>query len=87
MPGLPKIPITHGATIRNSAVRAVSPSSISQKRLEATRQARLRSPFSIRSLNTGTNADESAASATRARIRFGIWNATVNALIFPDAPK
>jgi len=79
--------ITHGATRTKSAVSAVSPRSISQKRLEATRQARLRSPFSSSSLNTGTNADESAASATRARTRFGIWNATVNALIRPAAPK
>ena len=70
-----------------SAESAVSPSSISQKRVEATRQARRRSPFSISSLNTGTNAEESAASATSARIRFGIWNAIVNALIFPAAPK
>ena len=34
-------------------------------------------------MKTGTNADESAASATSARTRFGSWNATVNALIFP----
>ena len=70
-----------------SASGAVSPSSISQKRLDATRHARLRSPFSSSSLKTGTNAEESAASATSARIRFGIWNATVNALIGPAAPK
>ena len=70
-----------------SALSAVRPSSISQKRLEATRQARLRSPFSISSLKTGTKADESAASARRARTRFGNWKATVNALIFPAAPK
>ena len=81
------MPITHGATSTKSAVTAVSPSSISQKRLEATRQARFRSPRSIRSLKTGTNADESAASATSARTRFGTWNATVNALIRPAAPK
>ena len=55
--------------------------------LDATRQARRRSPFSSRSLKTGTKADERAASATSARIRFGIWNATVNALIGPAAPK
>ncbi len=71
----------------NSAVRPPSPSSISQRRLEATRQARFRSPFSRSSLKTGTNADESAASATRARMRFGSWNATVKELIFPAAPK
>ena len=52
----------------NSAVSPPSPSSISQKRLDATRQARFRSPFSSSSLKTGTNADESAASATSARI-------------------
>ena len=72
-PGSPNMPITHGATRMKSAVSAVSPSSISQKRLEATRQARRRSPFSISSLKTGTNADESAASATSARTRFGNW--------------
>ena len=56
-----------------NALSAVSPSSISQKRLEATRQARFRSPFSISSLKTGTNAEESAASARSARTRFGNW--------------
>jgi hypothetical protein len=40
-----------------------------------------------RSTKTGTNADESAASATSARTRFGIWKAIVKALIFPAAPK
>ena len=85
--GLPNRSITHGATRMKSAESAVSPSSISQKRLDATRHARRRSPFSSRSLNTGTNADDSAASATSARIRFGTWNATVNALIRPAAPK
>ncbi len=55
--------------------------------MEATRHARARSPFSSSSLNTGTNAPERAASATRTRIRFGIWNATVNALIGPLEPK
>jgi hypothetical protein len=55
--------------------------------LDATRHARARSPFSSSSLKTGTKAPESAASPTRTRIRFGIWNATVNALIGPRAPK
>ena len=58
-----------------------------QNRLEATRQARCLSPFSSRSVKTGTNAELSAASATSDRIRFGIWNAIVKALIAPDAPK
>ncbi len=69
------------------AVKAPRPSSISQKSVEATRQARLRSPFSSSSLKTGTNADERAASATSERTRFGTWNATVNALTLPAAPK
>jgi len=38
-------------------------------------------------VKTGTNADDRAASATSARIRFGTWKATVNALILPAAPK
>ena len=70
-----------------SAVRPPSTRRTSQKIVEATRQARFRSPFSSRSLKTGTNAPERAASASRARTRFGIWNATVNALIFPLMPK
>jgi hypothetical protein len=56
--------------------------------VEATRHARCRSPFSSNSENTGTNAAESAASAASARIRFGTWKATVNALIpGPSTPK
>jgi len=70
-----------------SAVSPPRPSSISQKRVDATRQARLRSPFSNSSLKTGTKAEESAASATSARTRFGTWKATVKALIRPAAPK
>ena len=59
----------------------------SQKIVEATRQARTRSPFSRSSLKTGTKAPESAVSATSARTRLGIWNATVKALIRPAAPN
>ena len=79
--------MTSGAIRMKIAESAPRPSSISQKSVEATRHARFRSPFSSSSLNTGTNADESAASATSARTRFGIWNAIVNALIRPAAPK
>ena len=39
------------------------------------------------SLKTGTNALESAESATSARIRFGIWNASVKAEAAPVVPK
>jgi hypothetical protein len=42
---------------------------------------------SIRSLKTGTKAELSAASATSARIRFGIWKASVNADAAPEVPK
>ena len=67
-----------------SAVSARRARAASARRgVEATRHARLRSPFSSSSLKTGTNADESAASATSARTRFGIWKAIVNALIGP----
>ena len=86
-PGFPNGRRTQGARTMKSAVSPPSTSSVSQKRLDATRQARFRSPFSSSSLNTGTNADDKAASATSARTRFGTWNATVNALIRPDAPK
>ena len=86
-PGSPKGAITSGAKMIRSAVRAPRPSSISQKSVEATRQARLRSPFSSSSLKTGTKAEESAASATSDRKRFGTWKATVKALTLPAAPK
>ena len=79
--------MTSGAIRMKIADSAARPSSINQKSVEATRHARFRSPFSSNSRNTGTNAEESAASATRARTRFGIWNAIVNALIRPAAPK
>ena len=86
-PGVPNSSTISGAIRTNTAVRAVEKSRTSQKIVDATRHARVRSPFSSSSLKTGTNAPESAASATSARTRFGIWNATVNALIFPAAPK
>src|SRR4029453_9423235 len=46
--------------------------SVSQKSVDAIRQARFFSPFSSSSLKTGTNAPESAASATSARTGFGV---------------
>ncbi len=76
-----------GASRMKTAVTAVSTRMRSQRMVDATRHARARSPFSSSSLKTGTKAPESAASPTRIRIRFGIWNATVNALIGPRAPK
>ncbi len=44
-------------------------------------------PCSCSSVNTGTKAAESAASATRLRKRFGIWNAMTKALIGPLIPN
>jgi hypothetical protein len=38
-------------------------------------------------VKTGTNAALSAASANRLRIRFGTWNAIVNAEKAPDVAK
>ena len=86
-PGVPKSSITQGASSMKSAVMPLRPSRISQKSVEATRQARFASPFSSSSLKTGTKTDETAESARRLRTVFGTWNATVNALIFPPAPK
>ena len=86
-PGVPNSSTISGAASTNSAVNPVVKSRTSQKIVDATRQARARSPFSRSSLKTGTNAPESAVSATSARTRFGIWNATVNALILPAAPN
>src|SRR5437867_1454553 len=53
----------HGEITIKNAVSPPSPSSTSQNRLDATRQARLRSPFTSRSLKTGTNAEERADGA------------------------
>ena len=86
-PGSPNGAMISGATTIRSAVIAPRPSSKSQNSVDATRHARFFSPFSRSSLKTGTNADESAASATSERMRFGTWKATVNALILPVAPK
>ena len=76
-----------GASSMNSAVTAPSTRQIRKNRLEATWNASLRLPFSSSSVKTGTNAPWSAASANSARIRFGNWNAIVNADIAPLTPK
>jgi hypothetical protein len=77
----------HGANTMKRIVALPSPTRIIQKSVEATRQARARSPFSRSSLKTGTNAEESAASATSARTVFGIRKAISNALMGPRTPK
>src|SRR5215210_1729490 len=80
-------PITGSAKRTNSAVTAASTRQIRKNRLEATRNASLRSPFSSSSLKTGTKAPCRAESANRARTRFGTWNAIVNADIAAVTPK
>ena len=70
-----------------SAVSAPQMRQIKKKRLDATRNASLRSPFSSSSVKTGTKAPWSAESANRARTRFGTWKAIVKADITPVTPK
>src|SRR4051794_33942929 len=54
--------------------------------LASWKASRLR-PFSSSSVNTGTKAALSAASANSERTRFGTWKAIVNAENAPDVPK
>ena len=56
-----------GANNMQNAVTPERPSNSSQKTVDATRHARAFSPFSSSSLKTGTNAADSAESATSAR--------------------
>jgi hypothetical protein len=79
--------ISGSAKITNRAVTALSTSRIRKNRLEATRNASLRSPFSSSSVKTGTNAPWSAESATSARTRFGTWKAIVKADMAPVTPN
>ena len=79
--------ISGSANRMNTAVTAPSTRQIRKNRLEATRNASLRSPFSSSSLKTGTKAPWSAESANSARTRFGTWNAIVNADIGAVTPK
>ena len=58
-----------------------------QNSVEARRKASLRRPCWSRSVNTGTNAADSAAFANRLLTRFGIWKAIVNADAGPPVPK
>ena len=71
----------------NSSVIAPSTTRSSPDSALASWSASRRRLCSSRSLNTGTNADDSAASATSARIRFGIWKASVKADAGPVVPK
>ena len=85
-PGVNTLMIGWAKTM-NSSVTAPSTSMIRQNRLEATRNASRRWPFSSSSVKTGTNAPWSAESANSARTRFGTWKAIVNADIAAVTPK
>ena len=77
----------HGASRMNSSVTPPRTTVISESSALATLNASFLRPFSSSSAKTGTNAPWSAASANSARIRFGTWNAIVNADIAPVTPK
>jgi hypothetical protein len=70
-----------------TAVRAPSAIRMIQNSVEARRNASRFLPCWSRSVNTGTNAAESAACANRLLIRFGIWEAIVNAEAGPPVPN
>ncbi len=75
------------ASAMNTSVIAPSTTRISPHSDAASAYASRRRPFSSSSEKTGTKADDSAASATSARIRFGSWKANVNADAGPLVPK
>ena len=75
------------ARATKSTVIAPSTVRIRKKSVEARRMASLRLPASRSSVNTGTKAAPSAASANSERTTFGTWKASVKALNAPDVPK
>ena len=70
-----------------TAVSAPSAIRMIQNSVEASRNASRFLPCWSRSVNTGTNAADSAACANRLLIRFGICEAIVNAEAGPPVPK
>ena len=88
----PKVgPVNSGmitpAAISKKAVIAVSAISMIQKSVDASRNASRRRPCWSRSVNTGTNAADSAAWAKRLAMRLGTRLASVNAEAGPEVPK
>jgi hypothetical protein len=79
--------MTSGASSTKAAVSTPSTASSRPASALASWNASRRRLCSSRSLKTGTNAELSAASATSARIRLGIWKASVNADAGPVVPK
>ena len=71
----------------NMSVTAPRTTRIRPNSAPASSNASLRFFCSRSSVKTGTNAAVSAESATSARIRFGTWNAIVNAENGPEVPK
>ena len=84
-------PVNNGmirpAARMNTAVIAPRTITMIQNSVEASRNASRRRPCWSRSVNTGTNAAESAALANRLLIRLGIWKAIVKAEAGPPVPK
>ncbi len=70
-----------------NAVIAPSAISMIQNSVDASRNASFLRPFCSNSVNTGTNAADSAAFANRLANRFGTWKASVNAEAGPFVPK
>ena len=79
--------MTSPAIANHSSVSAPSPTRISQNSDEASRSASRLRPCCISSVNTGTNAADSAACENRLLNRFGIWEAIVNADAAAVVPK
>ena len=75
-----------GASAMKASVISVSATSRRPAIALAAWIASLRRFCSSSSENTGTKALDSAASATSARIRFGIWKASVKPEAAPPVP-
>ncbi len=75
------------ATPNHSSVSAPSATRMTQNSVDATWKASRLRPFWMRSVNTGTNAADSAACENRLLNRFGTCEARVNADIAAVVPK
>ena len=79
MPECVKRGVTSPAIPIQSSVRAPSPTRITQNSVDASLNASRLRPSCIISVNTGTNAADSAACENRFENRFGTCEASVNA--------
>ena len=75
------------ASRMNTATSAPIPNRITKKSVEASWKASRRRLRSSRSVKTGTNAAETAWSATSVRSRLGSWKAIVKAENAPLVAK